>query len=56
MAILARIAYASGVDTPTLLALRFAIAAAAMLAIALVAPDTAAPWRRRSARSCCWAR
>ncbi len=34
MAILARFAYASGVDTPTLLALRFAIAAAAMLAIA----------------------
>jgi drug/metabolite transporter (DMT)-like permease len=34
MAILARIAYASGVDTPTLLALRFAIAAVAMLAIA----------------------
>ena len=36
MAILARIAYASGVDTPTLLALRFAIAAVAMLAMALV--------------------
>jgi len=36
MAILARIAYASGIDTPTLLALRFAIAAAAMLAIAFV--------------------
>ena len=36
MAILARIAYASGVDTPTLLALRFAIAAAAMVAIALI--------------------
>lgn len=34
MAILARFAYASGVDTPTLLALRFAIAAVAMLAIA----------------------
>ena len=34
MAILARIAYASGVDTPTLLALRFAIAASAMLALA----------------------
>jgi drug/metabolite transporter (DMT)-like permease len=34
MAILARIAYASGVDTSTLLALRFAIAAAAMLALA----------------------
>ncbi len=34
MAILARIAYASGVDTPTLLALRFSIAAAAMLALA----------------------
>ncbi len=38
MAILARIAYASGVDTPTLLALRFAIAAAAMLAIATLRP------------------
>jgi drug/metabolite transporter (DMT)-like permease len=36
MAILARIAYASGTDTPTLLALRFAIAAAAMLLVALV--------------------
>jgi len=36
MAILARIAYESGVDTPTLLALRFAIAAAAMLVIALM--------------------
>jgi len=36
MAILARIAYASGVDTPTLLALRFAIAAATMVAIALI--------------------
>jgi drug/metabolite transporter (DMT)-like permease len=35
MAILARIAYASGIDTPTLLALRFAIAAAAMLLVAL---------------------
>lgn len=34
MAILARFAYASGVDTPTLLGLRFAIAAAAMLSIA----------------------
>jgi drug/metabolite transporter (DMT)-like permease len=34
MAIFARFAYASGVDTPTLLALRFAIAAAAMAAIA----------------------
>jgi drug/metabolite transporter (DMT)-like permease len=34
MAILARIAFASGVDTPTLLALRFAIAALVMLAIA----------------------
>jgi drug/metabolite transporter (DMT)-like permease len=34
MAILARIAFASGVDTPTLLALRFAIAAAAMLVVA----------------------
>jgi drug/metabolite transporter (DMT)-like permease len=34
MAILARFAYASGVDTPTLLALRFAIATAAMLALA----------------------
>jgi drug/metabolite transporter (DMT)-like permease len=34
MAILARIAFASGVDTPTLLALRFAIAAVAMLAVA----------------------
>jgi drug/metabolite transporter (DMT)-like permease len=38
MAILARIVYAAGVDTATLLALRFAIAAVAMLAIAL--------WRR----------
>ena len=36
MAILARIAYASGIDTPTLLALRFAIAAAAMLVVALM--------------------
>ncbi len=36
MAIVARIAYGSGIDTPTLLALRFAIAAAAMLAIAFV--------------------
>jgi drug/metabolite transporter (DMT)-like permease len=36
MAILARIAYASGVDTTTLLALRFSIAAVAMLAIALL--------------------
>jgi drug/metabolite transporter (DMT)-like permease len=35
MAIFARAAYASGVDTPTLLALRFAIAAAAMVAIAV---------------------
>jgi drug/metabolite transporter (DMT)-like permease len=35
MAILARAAYASGVDTATLLALRFSIAAAAMVAIAL---------------------
>ena len=35
MAILARVAFASGVDTPTLLALRFGIAAAAMLAIAI---------------------
>lgn len=34
MAILARIAYASGVDTATLLALRFTIAAALMLALA----------------------
>ena len=34
MAILARFAYASGVDTPTLLALRFAIAATAMFAVA----------------------
>ena len=34
MAILARFAYASGVDTPTLLALRFTIAAVAMAAIA----------------------
>ena len=34
MAILARVAFASGVDTPTLLALRFAIAAVAMLSIA----------------------
>jgi drug/metabolite transporter (DMT)-like permease len=34
MAIMARIAFASGVDTPTLLAMRFAIAAACMLAIA----------------------
>ena len=32
-------AYASGVDTPTLLALRFAIAAAAMLAVCVVAQD-----------------
>lgn len=36
MAILARAAYASGVDTPTLLALRFAIAAAAMIAVSFV--------------------
>jgi drug/metabolite transporter (DMT)-like permease len=36
MAILARIAYASGVDTATLLALRFAIAAGAMLALARI--------------------
>jgi len=36
MAILARIAFASGVDTPTLLALRFAIAAAVMGAISIV--------------------
>lgn len=35
MAILARFAYASGVDTPTLLALRFTIAAVAMAAIAI---------------------
>jgi drug/metabolite transporter (DMT)-like permease len=35
MAILARIAYAAGIDTVTLLALRFAIAALVMLAIAL---------------------
>ena len=34
MAILARVAFASGVDTTTLLALRFAIAAVAMLAVA----------------------
>ena len=34
MAILARIAYADGVDTPTLLALRFAIAAVCLVAIA----------------------
>jgi drug/metabolite transporter (DMT)-like permease len=34
MAILARVAYAAGVDVVTLLALRFALAAAAMLAIA----------------------
>lgn len=34
MAILARFAYASGVDTPTLLALRFAIATVAMAGIA----------------------
>ena len=36
MAILARIAFASGVDTTTLLALRFAIAAVAMLVVARV--------------------
>ena len=36
MAILARIAFASGVDTATLLALRFAIAAVVMLAVAVV--------------------
>ncbi len=36
MAILARIAYASGVDTATLLALRFAIAACAMLVLARI--------------------
>jgi drug/metabolite transporter (DMT)-like permease len=36
MAILARMAFASGVDTPTLLALRFGIAAVAMFAIAVV--------------------
>jgi drug/metabolite transporter (DMT)-like permease len=36
MAILARIAFASGVDTSTLLALRFAIAAVVMLAVAVV--------------------
>jgi drug/metabolite transporter (DMT)-like permease len=36
MAILARMAFASGVDTPTLLALRFGIAAIAMFAIAVV--------------------
>jgi len=36
MAILARIAYADGVDIPTLLALRFAIAAACLVAIARV--------------------
>jgi len=35
MAILARIAYASGVDTPTLLALRFGMAAVAMLAMSV---------------------
>src|ERR1700682_5970254 len=35
MAVLARIAFASGVDTPTLLALRFAIASVVMLAIML---------------------
>lgn len=34
MAIMARVAYAAGVDTPTLLALRFAIAAACMFALA----------------------
>ena len=34
MAIMARIAYASGVDTTTLLALRFSIAAAVMVAVA----------------------
>jgi drug/metabolite transporter (DMT)-like permease len=39
MAILARIAYASGVDTATLLALRFAIAATLMLGLA---------WQRRA--------
>jgi len=36
MAILARVAFASGVDTSTLLALRFGIAAIAMFAIALI--------------------
>jgi drug/metabolite transporter (DMT)-like permease len=36
MAILARIAFASGVDTPTLLALRFGIAAIVMLATSVV--------------------
>lgn len=36
MAILARIAFASGVDTPTLLALRFAIAAVVMIAMSLL--------------------
>jgi drug/metabolite transporter (DMT)-like permease len=35
MAVLARIAFASGVDTPTLLALRFAIASVVMLVIML---------------------
>jgi drug/metabolite transporter (DMT)-like permease len=34
MAIMARVAYADGVDTPTLLALRFGIAAACLIAIA----------------------
>ena len=36
MAILVRVAYSSGVDTTTLLALRFSIAAVAMLSIALL--------------------
>ena len=36
MAIMARVAYASGIDTTTLLALRFSIAAVVMLALSLV--------------------
>jgi drug/metabolite transporter (DMT)-like permease len=40
MAIMARFAYASGVDTTTLLALRFGIAAALLLAIALARGET----------------
>ena len=40
MAIMARFAYASGVDTTTLLALRFGIAAALLFAIALARAET----------------
>ena len=43
MAIMARVAYASGVDTTTLLALRFGIAAGILLAVAFARAE---PWPR----------